>query len=104
MAEIIPDHNVTLCREMTKTFESFYRMSASELPAFMEGSPEHCKGEFAVVIGAVAHEDAGVPPELEKALMILLENNSVKTVSQVLSDLTGVRRRDLYDLALAKKA
>lgn len=56
------------------------------------------------MIGAVTHDDAGVPPELEKALMTLLENNSVKTVSQVLSDLTGVRRRDLYDLALTKKA
>ncbi len=104
MAEIIPEHNVTLCREMTKTFESFYRMPASELPEFMEGAPERCKGEFAVVIGAVNKEDTGIAPELEKALFTLLENNSVKTVSSVLSDLTGVRRRDLYDLALTKKA
>ena len=103
MAQLIPDHNVTLCREMTKTFESFYRMRASELPAFMEASPERIKGEFAVVIGACPHKEEGIPLEVEKALSTLLENNSVKTVTQVLSDLTGVRKRELYDLALSKK-
>lgn len=103
MAQIIPNHNVTLCREMTKTFESFYRMQASELPAFLEASAERIKGEFVVVIGAVQEKNEGIPDKVVEALQALLENNSVKTVTQVLADITGLRKRDLYDLALSKK-
>lgn len=100
LAELIPDHPVALCREMTKTFESFYRMKASEIPAFLEGSAERQKGEFAVVIGAVEEEGDELDPKVTAAVATLLANNSVKTVTATLADLCGVRRKDLYDYAL----
>lgn len=103
LAEILPEHPVTLCREMTKTFESFYRMKASELPEYLQAAPERQKGEFAVVIGALERTQEQIDPKITEALEALLKNNSLKTVTQVLADLTGVRRRDLYDHALALK-
>lgn len=105
LAEILPDRNLSICRELTKTFESIYRMRAGEMAEFLEASPERTKGEFVVVIGPAAKKTENeISPKLEKALFSLLENNSVKTVTSVLSELSGVRKKDLYDLALEKKA
>ncbi|MDY6321526.1 MAG: 16S rRNA (cytidine(1402)-2'-O)-methyltransferase [Succinivibrio sp.] len=104
LAELLPEHPVALCREMTKAFESFYRMQAKELPAFLKADPDRCRGEFAVAVGAAeSRADTGIPEAVRTAAEELLSNNSAKTVSQVLSDLTGLRRKELYALACALK-
>lgn len=59
VAQILPEHDVTLCREMTKTFESFYRLKAKDAPSFLEADSDRTKGEFVVAIGALK-EDQGL--------------------------------------------
>ncbi|MBQ4246585.1 MAG: 16S rRNA (cytidine(1402)-2'-O)-methyltransferase [Succinivibrio sp.] len=103
MAKILPDHDVTLCREMTKTFESFYRLKAKEAPEFLKADPDRTKGEFVVAIGAVKQESSEIDPKIAAALEELIKTSPVKTVANVLASITGIKKNDLYNLALELK-
>ena len=103
MAKILPDHDVTLCREMTKTFESFYRLKAKEAPEFLKADPDRTKGEFVVAIGAVKQESSEIDPKIAAALEELIKTSPVKTVANVLASITGLKKNDLYNLALELK-
>ena len=103
MAKILPDHDVTLCREMTKTFESFYRLKAKEAPEFLKADPDRTKGEFVVAIGAVKQESSEIEPKIAAALEELIKTSPVKTVANVLASITGIKKNDLYNLALELK-
>ena len=103
VAQILPDHDVTLCREMTKTFESFYRLKAKDTPAFLEADPDRTKGEFVVAIGALKEDQVAISPQIVDALKTLVQTTPVKVACNVVANLTGLKKNDLYNLALELK-
>ena len=103
VAQILPDHDVTLCREMTKTFESFYRLKAKDTPAFLEADPDRTKGEFVVAIGALKEDQGAISPQIVDALKTLVQTTPVKVACNVVANLTGLKKNDLYNLALELK-
>ena len=103
VAKVLPEHDVTLCREMTKTFESFYRLKAKDAPEFLKADSDRTKGEFVVAIGALKAETTEIKPTVVKALKELIKTSPVKAVANVLSELTGLKKNDLYNLALELK-
>lgn len=103
VGELLPMHDVTLCREMTKTFESFYRLKAKDAAAFLKEDPDRTKGEFVVAIGALKDEDFKIPSAVHDAIRELIKTSPVKLVASVLSDVTGIKKNDLYNLALSLK-
>ncbi len=103
VAKVLPEHDVTLCREMTKTFESFYRLKAREVPEFLKADPDRVKGEFVVAIGALKQEIDAIDPKVVNAVEELVKTTPVKTVANILSPLTGIKKNDLYNLALSLK-
>ena len=103
VAQILPDHDVTLCREMTKTFESFYRLKAKDTPAFLEADPDRTKGEFVVAIGALKEDQGAISPQIVDALKTLVQPTPVKVACNVVANLTGLKKNDLYNLALDLK-
>ena len=103
VAQILPDHDVTLCREMTKTFESFYRLKAKDAPAFLEADPDRTKGEFVVAIGALKEDQGAISPQIVDALKTLVQTTPVKVACNVVADLTGLKKNELYNLALELK-
>lgn len=103
VAQILPEHDVTLCREMTKTFESFYRLKAKDSPAFLEADPDRTKGEFVVAIGALKEDQGAISPQIVDALKTLVQTTPVKVACNVVANLTGLKKNDLYNLALELK-
>ena len=103
VAQILPDHDVTLCREMTKTFESFYRLKAKDTRAFLEADPDRTKGEFVVAIGALKEDQGAISPQIVDALKTLVQTTPVKVACNVVANLTGLKKNDLYNLALDLK-
>lgn len=103
MAEIIPSHPVAVCRELTKAFESVYRMNAEELPPFLKADPDRQRGEFVVVVGKADEESDKAMEKARAAVAALMQGATAKTVSSVVADLTGARRRDLYEYATSLK-
>jgi 16S rRNA (cytidine1402-2'-O)-methyltransferase len=103
VGKVLPEHDVTLCREMTKTFESFYRLKAKDAVEFLKADADRTKGEFVVAIGALKVETSSIPANVEKALKELIKTSPVKQVAAVLADLTGIKKNGLYNLALKLK-
>lgn len=103
VAQILPEHDVTLCREMTKTFESFYRLKAKDAPAFLEADPDRTKGEFVVAIGALKEDQGAISPQIVDALKTLVQTTPVKVACNVVANLTGLKKNDLYNLSLELK-
>ena len=103
VGKVLPEHDVTLCREMTKTFESFYRLKAKDAVEFLKADADRTKGEFVVAIGALKVETSSIPANVEKALKELIKTSPVKQVAAVPADLTGIKKNDLYNLALKLK-
>ena len=103
VAQILPEHDVTLCREMTKTFESFYRLKAKDAPAFLEADPDRTKGEFVGAIGALKEDQGAISPQIVDALKTLVQTTPVKVACNVVANLTGLKKNELYNLALELK-
>ncbi|MGH8795890.1 MAG: 16S rRNA (cytidine(1402)-2'-O)-methyltransferase [Caldimonas sp.] len=95
---------VTLCRELTKQFETVATMPAAELSAWLAADPNRSRGEFVLVVhalaAAVADTDA---PAHDAALQILLAALPLKQAVALAAQLTGAPRNLLYERALALK-
>lgn len=105
LATIDPERKIALCREMTKTFESIYRCTVSDMIEYFKDHEDEVRGEFVLVVGP--HESSEQDDELsdnaKQALAKMIVSMKVKEACQVVSDLTGESKNKLYDYALSLK-
>ena len=68
----------------------------------MEQNDNMRKGEFVVIVdGAVADKNEQmITPEQKKLLQVLLQECSIKTAVAMAVEITGVRKKLLYQVAL----
>ncbi|MDC8785438.1 16S rRNA (cytidine(1402)-2'-O)-methyltransferase [Roseateles koreensis] len=106
LAELCPTQHVTVCRELTKQFETVYTAQAVELPAWMAADPLRERGEFVLVLHAVKAEQASdteLPAQALRALTVLAAELPLKQAVSLAAELSGAPRNKLYELALAEK-
>ncbi len=108
LAENAPARRVTLCRELTKQFESIVTLPAAELPAWLAGDAHRSRGEFVLVLHAlpaavVVAGAAGLSAEAERLLGPLLRDLPLKQAVALAAELSGAPRNALYERALALK-
>lgn len=105
LKDLDPTRPLALCREMTKTFETIYRMSAQELFEYLSTHLEEVRGEFVLVVGPHVEEDQGeqISEAAKRALAELLPYTKAKLACKVIADLTGDNKKRLYDYALSLK-
>jgi 16S rRNA (cytidine1402-2'-O)-methyltransferase len=98
LAEELPDRPVAVCRELTKRFEEVTRGPASDVARrFADGA----KGEVTLVVGPADVEPAADEHEAHQAVADLLRaGTSRKAAADVVSRLTGVPKKRLYDASL----
>lgn len=98
LAEALPDRPVAVCRELTKRFEEVVRGPASQVAKrFAEGA----KGEITLVIGpATVESPAGERDAVEAVSALVRGGASRKDASEVVSRLSGISRKRLYDATL----
>ena len=94
------DRPVGFAREITKTFETIKKMTLGELVSFIESDHHQQKGEIVLVIGGSPEEKDMDQEKLDKLLLRLLEDLSVKAASQLAADLTGIKKKVAYQRAL----
>ena len=105
LADAAPARRITLCRELTKQFETIATMPAAELPGWLATDANRCRGEFVLVLHALppaAAADAdSLPPEAERLLGPLLRELPLKQAVALAAELSGAPRNALYQRALA---
>ncbi|MFP5344327.1 MAG: 16S rRNA (cytidine(1402)-2'-O)-methyltransferase [Gammaproteobacteria bacterium] len=88
-----------LARELTKTFETLRLDTLRGLHEFVRGDPQQQKGESVILVEG-AEPSAPLATEAEKVLRALLTELPLKQAVKLAGAITGVKKNDLYDLAL----
>lgn len=104
LAGATPLRRVTLCRELTKQFETVVTRPAAELPGWLAEDDNRLRGEFVLVLHAqVAVEEAGLPAATLRTLNVLLRDLPLKQAVGLAAEITGAPRNALYERALAER-
>lgn len=99
-----PDRRITVARELTKIFESVVVGSVADAIDFLDQNSERQQGEFVLIIeGAEPVLAETISLNSEQVLKTLLKELPTKKAAAVASELTGVSKNVLYQLALAIK-
>jgi len=92
---------LTVGREITKQFEEIATLRCDAFPAWLQGEPSRSRGEFALVLHAVARQEDGA--DAQRVLKLLLGELPVKSAVRLAAEITGAPRNELYEQALALK-
>jgi 16S rRNA (cytidine1402-2'-O)-methyltransferase len=101
MAEVLGDRPCAVTRELTKLHEEVRRGSLRELAAHYEkaGAP---RGEVTLLVGPPA-EATFDTAKVDAALKAALAFMPVKAAAEMIANLTGTHRKQIYDRALELK-
>lgn len=96
---------LTLARELTKTFETIHTCLLTDAVDWLNADPNQQRGEFVVLI----HPDLqakpdGLDEETLRVLQRLLQELPLKQAVALATDITGQKKNQLYEAALALKA
>ena len=97
-----PARRVSVCRELTKQFETVVTLAASELPTWLAADANRSRGEFVLVLHALeaAPNDGEADGATERLLAILMRELSLKQAVALAAELSGAPRNALYRRAL----
>jgi len=96
---------LTVCRELSKQFESVATLAAGDLPAWLSAEPQRVRGEFVLVLHATA-EAASTEADAtgQRALEVLLAELPLKQAVSLAARISGTSRNALYAHALRSRA
>jgi 16S rRNA (cytidine1402-2'-O)-methyltransferase len=106
LAALAPLRRVTLARELTKQFETVVTLPAAELPGWLDADANRRRGEFVLVLHALAAAVGGdaaaaLPAGAQTALAALLRALPLKQAVALAAEISGEPRNALYARALA---
>lgn len=106
MAECWPGREVVMAREVTKKFETFLSGSIETVLAMVSSDANQERGEIVLMVKGyqaplVDSDDLDVGAQ--HTLRVLLKTLPVKQAAAIASDITGLKKRDLYQWAIAHK-
>ncbi len=107
LAAALPQRRLTVCRELTKQFETIAAMDAAALPAWLAADANRQRGEFVLVLHALpppaaAAADA-IPEAALRTLRVLLRELPLKQAVALAAELSGMPKNALYARALAER-
>ncbi len=98
------ERQLTIARELTKTFETIHRCALSDAQAWLESDTNQQRGEFVLLVeAALKQADVKVSKEAEQTLRSLLAELPLKQAVKLASEITDAKKNDLYQLALTLK-
>lgn len=104
LAEVLPvQRGIVIARELTKVHETIVKDSLENVLTLLRQDENMRRGEFVVIVSAAQPEknEAVISAEQKKLLTILLRECSTRTAAALAAEITGVRKKDLYQAALA---
>lgn len=107
MCAVLPhDRQIVIARELTKIHETIAKRPLGEALRLVERDPNMRKGEFVVIVDAAVMEknQDAITPQEEKLLALLLKECSVKTAAALVAEITGGRKKTLYQAAVEMQA
>jgi 16S rRNA (cytidine1402-2'-O)-methyltransferase len=107
LARAQPQRRITICRELTKQFETVCTMTAAQAPGWLAADAQQRRGEFVLVLHAQARtatsRDEGPGIEALRVLDLLLAQLPLKQAVGLAASISGAPRKALYTAALARR-
>lgn len=98
------DRPAVLARELTKLFETVRKAPLQELLEFVESDSNQVKGEIVLLLEGKTQEDSdAIETEILRTLTVLLDEVSLKQAVAITMKLMGLKRNQIYPLALSLK-
>lgn len=105
LLKVLPEGRLTVCRELTKQFETIVTLPVRDWPAWLRADANRQRGEFVLVVHAqpASGEAEAVSPALLAVLDELVRHVPLKQASALVAEVAGLPRKALYDEALRLK-
>lgn len=98
------DRYMVLAREITKTFETVMAGTVSEVLNALDQDTDQRRGEFVLLVEGNKEEvDLTIDENTVRWLTRLLEELPPKKAAAVIADVTGLKKKDIYNKALSLK-
>lgn len=102
---ILGNRRVTFARELTKTYETVYSCDLSLAEAWVLADSNQQRGEFVLLVEAeLPKKSEGLDEESQRILKCLLTDLPLRQAVQLATEITRLKKNDLYELALTFKA
>ena len=103
MAAVLPlDREIVIAREITKLHETIVKTNVEHAVSLVRDDKNMQKGEFVVLVSGAepTTQSDCLTDEQEKILRLLLKECSTKTAAHIAAEITGARKKILYQAAL----
>ena len=104
LAAVLPgEREMVIAREITKLHETIVKTTVADALELIEQNENMRRGEFVVIVkGAEINqqEKNQLNKEQEKILAVLLQECTIKTAVAMAVEITGARKKTLYQAAL----
>ena len=98
------NRRITFARELTKTFETIYSCDLNEAENWLKSDLNQQRGEFVLLIeAALAVETQAISDEAQRILKCLLAELPLKQAVALATEITQLKKNDLYEFALSLK-
>jgi len=104
LSEIGGDRELVMARELSKTFETIKAGSVSSVLEFIKADANQCKGEIVLLLhGDDSPIRSSIDLEVERMMRILLAELPLKQASSLVSEISGVNKKILYQWGVENK-
>ncbi|MDG2174991.1 MAG: 16S rRNA (cytidine(1402)-2'-O)-methyltransferase [Gammaproteobacteria bacterium] len=96
------NRNAVLCRELTKTWETFIYGSLNEIVEKVSADANQCKGEIVIIISGYKQE-MEIDNDVLKMLDLLLEVLPLKKAATLTAKYFGINKNTVYQAGVERK-
>ncbi|WP_409421135.1 16S rRNA (cytidine(1402)-2'-O)-methyltransferase [Pseudaeromonas sp. ZJS20] len=100
IARLYGPRPLVVARELTKTFESFYSLPATEMVDWLAGDENRCRGEIVLMVAGAKPDPDALPSEALRTLTLLQRELPLKKAAALTAEIHGVKKNALYKWAL----
>ena len=104
LQKVMPQRNIVIARELTKTFETILSGTVDDVLLKVEQDDDQQKGEFVLMVQGASQQNSELTSEVIKLLSALLEELPPNKAAKIVASVTGLKKKDLYQWALEQKA
>jgi len=94
------ERKLVVARELTKLFESYYVLPASEMLEWLAQDTNHCRGEFVLMVAGAAKNQDALSVEAIKTLTLLKKELPLKKAAAITAEIHHLKKNDLYKWGL----
>jgi len=98
------ERQAVFARELTKTYETILQGSLGQIKARIATDAQQLKGEMVLIVAGAEKSSTMGLGQVDEVLSVLLEELPVKQAAHLASKITGAKKNELYQKALAMKS